>query len=313
MNTSSQSYLKVQYDLRPAKQVERKMLIDGLQNLTHAGFDIAGYQYTGLGSTYFVDFILFHKLLGMSNMLSVEHDWRIKKRVRFNRPFRSVRIKIGKIGDVIPELPLSRKHLLWLDYDFALNADVLDDVFLAASRLTRGSILLVTVDVEPPSDNEDAVEVMKYYEDASGLYFPSDAIVADFAKSRLKFINVKIIENALLAGVAPRNIEFIPLFNFSYRDGHAMITVGGMIGGDAERRLIRKSQITKEPYYCNNFRTRRCEIVVPRVTRKERYYLDAAMPCAKNWKPKEFELRKKDIEAYRKIYRFFPSYAELLT
>ena len=91
MSTPTQSYLKVPYDLRPAKQVERRMLIDAFHRLTSAGFPIADYQYTGMGSIYFVDFILFHKLLGMDKLLSVEFDKDIEKRVKFNAPFQGDR------------------------------------------------------------------------------------------------------------------------------------------------------------------------------------------------------------------------------
>jgi hypothetical protein len=53
MSTPTASYLKVHYELRPAKQVERRMLIDAFQQLAQAGFQIRDYQYTGMGSIYF--------------------------------------------------------------------------------------------------------------------------------------------------------------------------------------------------------------------------------------------------------------------
>src|ERR1039458_7349749 len=90
--TPTQSYRKVQYELRSAKQVERRMLIDARQTLGAAGFNIPEFQYTGFGSIYFVDFVLFHKYLGIKKMWSVEHDLTIKKRIRFNRPFSFVKI-----------------------------------------------------------------------------------------------------------------------------------------------------------------------------------------------------------------------------
>ena len=45
----------------PAKQVERRMMIELLQLLSQVGFSINTYQYTGMGSVYYVDFVLFHK------------------------------------------------------------------------------------------------------------------------------------------------------------------------------------------------------------------------------------------------------------
>ena len=36
------------------------------------------------------------------------------------------------------------------------------------------------------------------------------------------------------------------------------------------------------------------------------------MPCDDSWLPNEFEASTEEIKAYREIYRFLPSYAELL-
>ena len=52
---SGESWRKVPYDLRPAKQAERRMLVDAFMILSQAGFPIRDYQYTGMGSVYFVD------------------------------------------------------------------------------------------------------------------------------------------------------------------------------------------------------------------------------------------------------------------
>src|SRR5258708_27320475 len=102
MSGPTESYLKVPYDLRPAKQIERRMLIDALQRLSAAGLEIGDYQYTGFGSIFFVDFILFHKLLGLTRLLSVEHALQIEKRVHFNRPFQQIDIAMKSMADVIP-------------------------------------------------------------------------------------------------------------------------------------------------------------------------------------------------------------------
>jgi hypothetical protein len=51
---------------------------------------------------------------------------------------------------------------------------------------------------------------------------------------------------------------------------------------------------------------------VPCITRKEKSYLDSHMPCADGWKPAACGLSTEDAQAYREVYRFYPSYAELL-
>src|SRR5438270_10539979 len=98
------SSTKVQYELRAAKQVERRMLIESLQALSLAGFPITDYQYTGFGAIYFVDFILFHKILGIREMLSIEGSPKVHRRAVFNRPYDAVRVHLGLSTDVIPTL-----------------------------------------------------------------------------------------------------------------------------------------------------------------------------------------------------------------
>src|SRR5688500_5676875 len=128
MTRPTESYLKGHYELRPAKQVERRMLVDAFQMLSLSDFPIKDYQYPGMGSMYLIDFILFHRMLGITKMLSVEYSAKVAKRVEFNRPFRCVETVIAPIGDVIPTLSKDRRHLLWLDYDGVLTNAHLQDV-----------------------------------------------------------------------------------------------------------------------------------------------------------------------------------------
>jgi len=53
-------------------------------------------------------------------------------------------------------------------------------------------------------------------------------------------------------------------------------------------------------------------ITVPRLTRKERAYLDREMPCPDGWSPKDFNLDPDMARQYREIYRFLPAFAEIL-
>ncbi len=312
MSTPTQSYLKVPYDLRPAKQVERRMLIDAFHRLSHAGFPIADYQYTGFGSIYFVDFILFHKLLGMNKLLSVEFDTEIEKRVKFNKPFSGIKVVIAPIGDVIPTLPQDEKHILWLDYDDIVKRDHLSAVAQAASDLSPGSILLVTVDVEPPPGTEPA-DWREYFEDEVGEFLGEKKNIKDFSQSALPELNGHLIEQAIKQGLVARpNITFVPLFNFIYKDGHEMLTVGGMIAEPAEKRKIKRASLDETLYYRKSLSKTPYKIRVPRLTRKERLHMDKAMPCGEGWSPEEFELSQDEVSAYREIYRFCPAYAELL-
>ena len=312
--TRESSGLKVQYELRPHKQVERRMLVDAFHLLTLAGFNIKDYQYTGMGSFYFVDFILFHKLLGIDRLLSIERSASHHKRVEFNKPFDCVDIHLGEASEVIPNLDQTRKHILWLDYDDILNHEILEDVRSAATCLSVGSVLLVTVDVEPPGEPQDGPDQWRaHFESQAKSYLPANPEPGYFAESNLLRVDLDLLQRAISTGLGPRTpIEFTSLFNFLYADTHQMLSIGGMITTKPEQDLLERSSLSKATYFRPNYDIPPYEIKVPNLTRRERLYLDANMPCATGWTPPDFELGSEDVTSYREIYRFFPAYAELL-
>jgi len=311
MSAPRNSFLTVHYELRPAKQVERRMIIDALRMISLAGFPIDDYQYTGLGSIFFVDFILFHKFLGITDMVNAEHS-SSQRRVVFNQPYDFIRTEFAQIGDVIPSLSADKKHLLWLDYDDILRRTHIEDILLAMTYLTAGSILLITIDVEPPGKEDGPEQWRDYFVSEAPNYLESTDI-SDFTKGNLPAINAGILARVISNGLAPRtNVRFFPLFNFLYADGHLMLCLGGMIGSDTEERYLRGSKLYKTNYVRTDLQAEPFRIRVPVVTRKERLYLDSNMPCSDDFRPTEFEMEPDDLAIYREIYRFFPAYAELL-
>jgi hypothetical protein len=306
----TQSYKTVQYELRPAKQVERRMLIDALQTLSASRFDISSYQYTGMGSIYFVDFVLFHKFLGINSMWTVEHDASIAKRIRFNRPFSFVKIFMTSASEVVAQLPLSKQHLLWLDYDDYISSTLAQDVYTAISRLRAGSIVLITVDVEAPDNDPTPNNIKQHFMAEVERYLPPKP---KFVSSELPALNLAVIDNLCRSAISVRDdVSFQPLFSFLYKDGHQMLTVGGMVVGQNERRLLDERALkVRNPYMRFTWEEAPCNISVPSLTRKERMFLEGEMPGSKSWRPSKFELDEKEVKAYRDIYRFFPVYAEL--
>ncbi|MCG2658968.1 MAG: hypothetical protein L6437_01820 [Kiritimatiellae bacterium] len=324
MNDLTESYLKVQYALRPAKQVERRMLIDAFHLLAEATFPVWDYQYTGMGSIHFVDFAMFHKYLGIQSMVSVELSHKIQQRVQFNAPYKNaVNVETGRpIGDVIPELPLNKCHVLWLDYDNVLSDYMLRDIALAASILPARSILLMTVDTEPPGDlptgnkhtqhNYNPEVARSYYETIAGKYLIPNAGETDFLYDCLPSVSVKAMTGAIRDGEQGRaDVKFRPLFNFQYADGHRMTTIGGIIASSRDKKRIQRSRFAQAPYARFSLTSDPCHIRVPCLTRKEQMYLDENMPRKTGWIPNDFELSNQEISDYSNIYRFFPTYAEL--
>lgn len=311
MSKPSRSYLKVPYDVRPAKQVERRMMFDALQILSRAGFDIGDYQYTGFGSIFFVDFVLFHKYLGLTKMLNVEHDRAIEKRVRFNKPFDIIKAEFKSAAEVIPDLSPDRRHILWLDYDDHLTESTLQDIIAALNQLSVGSLLLATVDVEPPVRDGAPSDWEAYFRQHAGLLVPHDWDASNFGREKLPRVVRTLLKRAIDSALTYRDeVEFSPLFSFLYADGHLMYTLGGMLTTDAERRQLRRADFSSASYIRRSFDEEPYRIVVPNLTRKERLYLDAHMPAKVGWAPPDFELDAAEVNAYREIYRFYPNYVE---
>jgi hypothetical protein len=310
---STKSFLKVPYDLRPAKQVERRMIIEVLQYLSSMGYPIRDYQYTGFGSIYFVDFIMLHKLLGICKMWSVEYDESIRRRVKFNQPFRCVDVKLGPISDYIPALSRKLKHLLWLDYDATITDEHLQDIWLAAASLSPQSIILVTIDAEPPVKDQDPSAWREHFRNEASRYLGTHNSVQSFVESNLVNVNRDVINNAIRSGLVSRSLEYISLFAFAYADGHKMLTVGGMIGTAQDREQLDASALQELDYVRFDTTAEAFRIDIPRLTRKERLLLDKAMPAQLSWKLKEFELPEELVNAYKSIYRYLPLYAELIS
>ncbi len=181
-------------------------------------------------------------------MVSVEYGDDIKRRVKFNKPFNCVQMEYGAIGDYIPKLDRDISHILWLDYDEHIKESILVDVVNATAALPRGSMLLVTVDVDPPKEGKNPREWRAYFERRTGRYFDSSLRPSAFAQSNLARINIDLIQSALKQGLAGREVSFIPLMNFLYADGHEMLTIGGMIGSDTENRKIQNCDFSDATY-----------------------------------------------------------------
>ena len=114
--TNEGSSDKINYLIRPAKQVERKLIIEALQCLGKK-YKIPNYTYVGMGSRYFVDFQMIHKLLGVKDMISFEMEEDKIKRFDFNLPYKFIDLQPGKSTAILPTIDWSKNLIIWLDYD----------------------------------------------------------------------------------------------------------------------------------------------------------------------------------------------------
>lgn len=291
------------------------MLLDAFQALLAQGFPLRDYHYLGMGSVFFWDYLLFHKLLGMRSLTSAEIDTGMTDRVRYNKPFRLLQIEMKPIASALETLDREKRHVVWMDYDSIVSKSMLADATQAGTRLGKDSICLITVDLTPPADPEYSPgpkEWIEYYRTVADKLWNPAWEAKDFAEASLWERVTQLLVSAIQSGCTGQGKALIPLFHFLYRDGdHWMMTLGGMFGGPAQLKRIRRSDLPSAVYYRGDFHSP-YKIHVPRFTRRERFHLDQAMPREPGWRPGEFETDENDLAAYSDIYRFLPAYAELL-
>lgn len=140
---------RINYNLRPAKAVERKMLSESLRRLSSFR-QLKSYQYVGFGSYYFSDFKLFHRDLHISRMTSIEINGSQRKRFDINKPYNCIDIIYGRARDKLKEVPWrDAPAIVWLDYDTVLDYEKLQDIRYVCNQLVSGSVLIVTVNAHP--------------------------------------------------------------------------------------------------------------------------------------------------------------------
>ena len=89
----------INYQLRPAKSVERKMICSLIRQIQLSG-GLTDFRYIGMGAKYFVDFMLIHHQFGTRNMISIEAQKELKQRYDFNKPLGFIEMKYGTTTEI---------------------------------------------------------------------------------------------------------------------------------------------------------------------------------------------------------------------
>lgn len=314
------SFEAINYSVRPNKCVERKIIFESLSRLSLA-FKFSDYHYVGMGSMWFVDFVMAHKYLAIKNLTSFELA-EYHPRAEFNRPYKNINVIAGPAADGIAEFDWTKPAIVWLDYDSgADNPAIFDDSADLAARISFDSILMVTVNAHLgtiPKLDEHGKEVTKH----ESLRL----MLKDAAPSKEEFphINAKKFPS-VLATCLIRHIErahrrsgrggkFVPFLNFKYTDNAPMITVGGMFVNEvSEGKLLNDPHFKDSEYFSEEL----YEISIPPLTHRERMALDALLPSEASLSQAEvkdvlgFTLRQDQLDGYSKFYKLYPTYGEL--
>ncbi len=140
------SFEQFDYQLRSNKHIERKLVFDLLLR-ARKYFPLEKYKYLGLGSLWFADHRLAHRLLNIDELISIEANEHAA-RADFNKPYGSVRVLSGMSHEVLPQFKKadwSIPYIAWMDYDGLLDENVQADLSRFVTNLQPGSVILVTL------------------------------------------------------------------------------------------------------------------------------------------------------------------------
>lgn len=315
----TKSYEKINYSIRPAKCMERKMLCETFRRLSPFG-EVKKYRYVGFGSPFFCDFYLFHKMLSIKNMICIEKYIDDKKRFEFNKPFSCIKMKYGDSNDILPVLEWDIRTIIWLDYDLTLDETILEDIKHVFTSAGVGSVIIITVDGNVRDENGDKLEekegMQQLRKNVGKEKVPIDISEKDLHGWKTLKVFRKIINNEMLetvkdrnGGRSPRNkLIYKQLFNFHYSDETRMLTVGGILFDEGTREQFNKCNFKKldfirsseEPYL----------ILVPKLTFREIKVLDKYLPS--NFRNSPRFIPEDHRKMYKNVYRHFPHFAETI-
>lgn len=317
----SASYNKIDYRLRVAKSVERRMLCSIFQSLD-IFHPIEKYQYIGFGSVSFLDFSLFHRIMGLSNMISMEREEHDKSRFEFNKPYDCIDIKYGDSKDVLPLINIDNKTIIWLDYDSKLTTDILSDIDLVFNRLNSGSFFCVSYNAQQDTEDNGKTRFEKLSERIDNKYFPEYLYKnPHLNKNQIRKVYFDIINNLIKEVIKNRklngdDIDAQQVLFLNYNDGAEMNTLGWLFYSEQDKDKV-QSVLNKEFSFVSIGESS-FEIKVPALTYKEMRAIEEKFPdienclrCFGKTKIGYGLLNPSDIRNYFNIYKKFSLFAEI--
>lgn len=312
------SYKSIDYRVRPAKSIERKMLADSFRRLVNFR-DPADYIYIGMGSLYFSDFSLFHRSIGFKSMVSIEDctDPTVQRRFQLNLPFGHIHLEFGRAGAVLQRRDSwkSNPAVIWLDYDGQLSIEVIRDAEYVAANCASGTMLIVSVNADRlalmDSVGEDGDEIEQSSLNPLQIMsrnigqdrVPLDVSSKDLSGWGVAKVYRRVVDAAIRRGLNLRpdgRSKYEQLFNFNYSDGAKMLTVGGVIFAEEDQESFEKSKFERMEFVRGSDDV--FKIDPPKLTYSEMRAINSRVA--------DLPVPPSDVVKYQQTYRYFPHFIE---
>lgn len=306
------------YDMRPAKQTERLIIVDVLKSAGDAGLPISSYRYVGMGANRFYDFLLIHRHLGVKKMVSLEHDDKFFERANFNKPFGFIDVLNKTASDFIAEDGGSSRSVYWLDYDGGIGTEIIADINDYANAMEVGDFLMMTVSGNPPRvvDQVSDTERLIWIEDEFGS-LAAGVGIDDAQRSAFRVAVHKILRTAFKRAFAAKNGgTFHPLLQVGYKDSFPMVTFGGAFLSDEQANALR-DKMSHGLRFLSWDDLSRYRIRSLHLTDKERALFDMAVTSGPRRRRERNRLKAlgfkdADLKSYGELLRYLPRYVEAI-
>ena len=311
------SFDVVNYSLRPSKSIQRQIVFDGIRILQTC-LDIEGMVYVGLGSVWFTDFVMAHKLLDISDMVSIESSDIGYRRAVFNLPYATVRVLHGHSSQVLPRLYNDaiiggRPWVIWLDYDRNFDEELRVDIRSVIEESPENTVFLITFNGSEHRYGKPKDRPARLHE----LF--GDVVPDELSRSKCKgdhmqetLADLAIDFMKSVAAEPARPGGFVPAFRAIYKDTATMVTVGGLMP-TIEKARVAADIVSHSNWKCCPVK----RIVAPHLTIREAVTLQSQLPRDEGLsrslvKSLGFDLEDEQIEIFEKYYREYPAFAEII-
>jgi hypothetical protein len=325
------SYEKINYILRPRKQIERKIMVEILSNVSRKlTLDISKYQYIGMGSIYYYDFMLFHKYLNIKNMISIDNGY-CKKRFEFNIPYDFVEFKNMETTNFLNTYKPSKNSIFWFDYDgkliivdkqensCSINPSIINDLSLITKKALENDFFIISINSTIPKNVNQSFKEKKIFIERLSKY------LSDTYKDPKMIVfnnHFKVIQNLILNVIKNNeefsDLKFKKLFSFCYNDGSPMYTLGGIL---VKNNNDLSPIITDNDYsFLDLDEDKIINIDVPLLTYKEKIVLDSKISEIEKKLSEltpdqiigmlDFEMKTDNLKKYIQYYKYYPQYYE---
>lgn len=273
------------------------------------------YVYVGFGSVWFADFVLFHRALGVRDMISIESSTKAKERVADNAPF-AIDLRFARSERILPHLDWARRQFIWLDYDDAIDPNKLIDCDIVASKAYSGTLFAASLRADaatqgdangaPGSQIKDFVDTFGAEALPEGVS-EEDLFGWPFAKLSRAMLEMRI-EAALAVrnGLGDEPVAFRPICSFDYADGIYMTTLVGMFVTESESADFDRCAFDGLDFLPELGAT--IKIDLPIMTPREVARIEAQLPLAAGRLLELGSVPPRQAERLMKLYRHLPSY-----